>query len=224
MGSPQHALLQTAPAPAAHKPAPLGDPRFRALLSAQDWASLPAPVRRRFSKRLAGGASVVYRGVVTETRMSRLGYALAQLARLIGGPLPTSRGSGLPAVVTVTEDMETQGQHWTRLYVRQSGFPQVIHSSKRFAGSTGLEEYVGAGVGMALRVEVEAGALVFRSAGYFVQVLGKRLRLPAWLTPGALTVTHCELGEGRFVFTLSLVHPRFGELIAQSAVFADGEV
>ena len=218
----QHALLQSPPP--VQIPAPLGDPRFRALLGAADWANLPAPVRRRFSKRLAGGASVVYRGVVTGTRMNRLGYALAQLARLIGGPLPTSRDSGLPAVVTVTGDMETQGQHWTRLYVRQSGFPQVIHSSKRFAGPTGLEEYVGAGIGMALRIEVLPGALVFRSAGYFVQLFGKRLRLPAWLTPGALTVMHRELGEGRFLFTLSVVHPRFGELIAQSALFEDAEL
>ena len=215
--------LTTAPASPSQPSAPLGDPRFRALLSARDWASLPLPVRRRFSKRLAGGATVVYRGVVTETRMNRLGFTLAQAARLIGGPLPTSRVCGLPAVVTVTEDMATQGQHWTRLYVRPSGFPQIVHSSKRFAGSTGLEEYVGAGVGVALRVTVEDGALVFRSSGYFIQVLGKRLRLPAWLTPGALTVTHAEIGGGKFLFTLRLAHPRFGEMIAQSAEFEDGD-
>jgi hypothetical protein len=42
----------------------LGDPRFRALLSEEDWAALPVAVRRRFSKRLADGSAAVYVGKV----------------------------------------------------------------------------------------------------------------------------------------------------------------
>lgn len=199
----------------------LGDTRFRALLRKQDWNALPAPVRRRFSKRLAGGDSVVYAGEVTETWVTTAGWLLAQAARLIGGPLPLFREVDVPAVVTVTEDARTGGQIWTRMYARRSGFPQVIHSAKRFAGATGLEEYVGCGVGMALTVHVEDGVLLFRSAGYFVQIAGRRLRLPRWLTPGALTVTHRELGEGWFLFGLDIVHPRLGHLIHQSAMFRE---
>jgi Domain of unknown function (DUF4166) len=120
--------------------ADIGDLRFRTLLSDHDWASLPPPVRRRFSKRLAGGRTAVYVGEVVETRMSKVGYALAQVARLIGGPFPVSTDSDVPSVVSVTEDMATGGQIWTRLYARRAGFPQVIHSSKRFCGPTGLEE------------------------------------------------------------------------------------
>ena len=37
----------------------LGDLRFRALMSEADWAALPLPIRRRFSKRLAGGDTAV---------------------------------------------------------------------------------------------------------------------------------------------------------------------
>lgn len=200
----------------------LGDVRFRALMAEADWFKLPLPIRRRFSKQLAGGETAVYVGEILETRLSPAGWLLAQLLRLIGGPLPTARDVGVPSVVTVTEEMATGGQIWTRLYARRRSFPQVIHSSKRFGGRTGLEEYVGYGVGMALAIEVRDGALVFRSDGYFLQILGRRLFLPAWAAPGALSVTHAEIGDGRFLFTLEIVHPRLGLLIRQSAAFREG--
>jgi uncharacterized protein DUF4166 len=201
----------------------LGDLRFRGLMAEADWLALPLPIRRRFSKRLANGRTIVYVGEVTETRMSRAGFLLAQVLRLIGGPLPLSRDAPCPSVVTVTEDVATQGQHWTRLYARRNGFPQVIHSSKRFAGPTGLEEYLGFGVGMALTLHVEGAALVFRAAGYFLQVLGRRFALPRWASPGALSITHAELGDGRFLFELELIHPRLGLLVRQTAAFREGE-
>lgn len=199
----------------------LADLRFRALLSAADWAALPAAIRRRFSKRVAGGETAIYSGEVVETRLSRVGWLFAQLARLCGGPLPLSPLSGVPAVVSVTEDMVTGGQIWTRLYARRNGFPQIIHSSKRFCGPTGLEEYVGRGVGMELTVHVEEGVLLFRSARYFIRLGPLCLHLPAWLTPGALTVSHAELDEGRFSFGLEVVHPLFGGIIHQEAVFRE---
>ena len=120
------------------------------------------------------------------------------MARLIGGPLPIGDRYHVPSIVTVTEDAATGGQIWTRIYARRNGFPQVIHSAKRFAGPTGLEEYVGFGVGMALRIVRRRAALLFRSAGYFLQLGRLKLALPAWLTPGALTVTHTDLGGGEF--------------------------
>jgi hypothetical protein len=74
---------------------------------------------------------------------------------------------------------------------------------------------------MALTVHAERGALVFRAAHYFLQVGRFRLRLPDWLTPGALAVTHAELGDGRFLFKLDIVHPRLGRLICQTAAFRE---
>lgn len=199
----------------------LGDLRFRALVPPDEWASLPSQIGRRFSRRLAGGRTIVFAGEVVETRMSVAGHLLAQAARLIGSPFPTSTDSGVPSVVTVTEDFASGGQIWTRLYARRAGFPQVVHSSKRFRGPTGLEEHVGCGIGMMLTVHAEAGALVFRSAGYFMDLLRWRLRLPAALTPGSLSVTHMECGNGRFSFTLDVAHPRFGLLIHQRVLFRE---
>lgn len=198
----------------------LADLRFRALLSAEAWAALPPAVRRRFSKRLTDGGTATYCGAVGTVAANTAGRLLAEAARLIGGPLPLVFEPGA-SVVTVTEDHVGQGQVWTRLYARRTGFPQVIHSAKRFAGPTGLEEYVGSGVGMALTVAVEDEALVFRSAFYFVTVLGLRVRLPPWVEPGRLTIVHRDLGGGAFAFTLALDHPWLGRLIGQDAVFRD---
>jgi hypothetical protein len=213
--------LPAPPDPDENLDATICDVRFRALLPDDEWGRLPLATWRRFSKRLADGKTAIYAGEVVEISFSRIGWWVAQLARLIGGPLPTCGDTHVPSIVTVTEDAATGGQVWTRIYARRNGFPQVIHSSKRFSGPTGLEEYLGFGVSMALRMLVDGQALLFQSAGYFVQVGQLRVRLPALLTPGALTVTHSDLGSGKFQFTLEIVHPRFGMLVRQAAVFRE---
>ncbi len=205
-----------------HPSLPIPDNRFRQLLGSENWRKLPAAIRARFGKRVSGGQSVAYQGIVTEMNMNGFGWLLAQLTRLLGAPLPYDKSSiGQPAVVTVTEDIAGDGQFWIRQYGRKSGFPQVVHSSKRFSGPTGLEEYIGFGIGMALKVEAEEDALLFKSDHYFVSVLGLRLRLPSLLSPGALTIAHCDLGDGKFLFSLNLHSRLLGTLIAQDAVFRD---
>ncbi|MDJ0627595.1 MAG: DUF4166 domain-containing protein [Rhodobacter sp.] len=208
--------------PAQHA---IPDDRFRRLLGAREWGALPAAVRRRFGKRLIDGASVVYQGQVVAMRMNLAGRLLAHITRIIGGPLPFDLSSiGQPAIVSVTEDCAGQGQFWIRQYGRATGFPQVVHSSKRFGGPTGIEEYVGAGIGMALRVSTEGGALIFKSDHYFLRLGALRIRLPRWLNPGALTIAHRDLGDGRFLFSLTLKSRLLGELIHQDAQFFDSEV
>ncbi len=198
---------------------PLHDLRFRALLGGAAWSGLPATVRQRFSRRLRPGASVTYAGEIVESRRTRFGTLIAQLCRLIGGPLPLYDGVAVPAVVTITEDGATGGQFWTRMYGRPCGFPQVIHSSKRFAGPTGLEEYLGFGFGIALTVSADSTALHFRSDHYFVAIGAVRLRLPRWLGPGELTISHVDCGDGGFTFVLALRHSLFGEIIHQTGLF-----
>ncbi len=185
---------------------------------------MPLAIRRRFSERLDGGRTVTYSGTIVAVRMSHIGWLLAQAARLIGGPLPLSRAVGVPATVAVTEDEATGGQFWTRIYGRQKGFPQVVHSSKRFSGPTGLEEYLGYGISIALTVDIAGEALHFRSAGFAISLCGIRVALPPRLNPFTLTVSHFDRGDGRFMFQLDLRHSRFGELIHQQAIFTDSQV
>ena len=119
------------------------------------------------------------------------------------------------------EDRKGMGQFWTRTYARRSGFPQVIHSSKRFAGKTGLEEHIGLGVGMALQVSAIEDGIAFRSDHYFLSMLNWRIRLPHWLSPGQTVVKHRHIDEGHFLFSLELRHKWLGELVYQDGVFRD---
>jgi hypothetical protein len=207
--------------PCGPAPSPCGDLRFRRLLGAQAWEELPHAVRERFGKRLGRGQSANYAGRVVACRMNLAGWLLAQGCRVIGAPLPLDRGGGASAVVSVTEDGASGGQVWTRVYARRRGFPQVIHSAKRFAGPTGLEEYLGGGFGIALTVGAIGSGIRFSSDHYFLCLGGVRLRLPRWLSPGRLTIDHEDHGDGIFTFTLSLRHRLFGQLMCQHSRFSD---
>ncbi len=197
------------------------DERFRNLLGSVAWAQLPAPVRRRFSAAIPPGGAKLYAGNVVATELSLGGRTLALLGRLIGTPLPETNGAIGEAIVTVTEDSHFGGQVWTRIYGRPGRFPQVVHSAKRFTGPTGLEEYVGSGISMTLRVTVEDGALVFRSERYVLQIGGIRMTIPKVLSPGLMTIIHRQEPDNTFSFTLTLVHPVLGLLIRQLAYFRD---
>lgn len=204
---------------------PSFDDRFKNLLGADAWNRLPQAIKHRFSKRMVGDASLAYQGRVTEMKMNLSGRLLAFVMRAIGAPLPFDLTSvGRAAVVTVTEDAATGGQFWIRQYCRSSGFPQMVSSSKRFDGPTGLEEYIGYGIGIALRLESTEQALLFKSDCYFVKIDRWRVPLPKWICPGNLVIAHEELVGGQFRFSLVLSHRLLGEVIRQDAVFRDAEI
>jgi len=203
------------------------DARFRQLLDKAAWAGLPQAVQYRFSKRIEGAKVVIYPGIIRKVRASLAGRVFIQLCRLIGAPLPLGQDPGVPAAVSVSEDGDGGGQCWSRIYGRKHGFPQAIRSAKCFAGPTGLEEHIGCGIGMALNVFAVDKGLEFRSDHYFVQIAGKRLRIPGWMQPGQTVVRHIDQGlgddgVGRFVFSLRLKHKWLGELIYQEGLFSDG--
>jgi hypothetical protein len=197
------------------------DLRFRSLVGAAAWSRLPAAIADRFSLRLEPGAAITYVGEIVESRRNNIGRLLAHMGRAIGSHLPLHDDIAVPAAVAVMEDPTTGGQFWTRIYGQTHGFPQIVQSSKRFAGPTGLEEYLGFGFGIALIVEADNEALRFRSDHYFFQLSHLRFRLPRWLSPGDLTIAHVDRGAPWFSFVLSLSHPLFGELINQTGLFRE---
>jgi hypothetical protein len=88
-------------------------------------------------------------------------------------------------------------------------------------GPTGLEEWIGAGIGMPLGVSFEKRALVFRSVDCIWRLGSWRLRFPDWMTPGRIDVIHLGERHGQFSFSLSVVHPLFGDIIYQIGFFRD---
>ena len=200
----------------------VADDRFRDLVGLASWALLPAPVQKRFGRRRSV-ESVVYAGEIVECRRNWVGRLVVEVARLIGAPLPLTLDVGVPAIVGVMEDGEG-GQFWTRSYLRRRGFPQVIHSRKVFSGPTGLEEWLGGGVGVALDVSASPQGLVFRSRFYFLRLGARRWRLPGWCCPGELSVGHIDRGDESFAFTLSLRHRWFGEIFSQTGLFRECRV
>jgi hypothetical protein len=216
------------PKPARERANPARDGRYEALMGAQQWRTLPADIRRRFSKRPHPDEATVYRGEVVETTMTAAGWLMAQIARPFGGALPTTPNATGPAVVAVTDAPAINGMIWSRQYPRSATggrFPQVIHSAKRFAGPTGLEEYLplapGVGLLMRLTLHAEPGTLIFRSSGYALDLAGRAIALPRWLWPGHCNIRHRTETGDRFSFTLDLSHPLFGHLIRQVAFFED---
>ena len=74
---------------------------------------------------------------------------------------------------------------------------------------------------MTLDVYARENALVFGSKQYFVQLGSRRLFLPHWLCPGTLYVTHAEVADDKFSFTLQLFHRRFGLILRQMGIFRE---
>ncbi|NKI93701.1 DUF4166 domain-containing protein [Rhizobacter sp. SG703] len=198
-------------------PAPLD---LAALVGADGWSRLPAAVQRRFGR---AHADTTYIGHM-ELGCSRIGGLYARLARLFGGPLTRIRASGVTTTVRVGADGRG-GVVWERGFHRSAMLGarhvRTVRSTKELGPDGRLIERTDGGLSMALDVFEERGSLVFRSRAFSLVWGRLRVPVPALLTPGTCRVVHTDLGHGFFRFTLSMVHPLWGETFHQSGVFAD---
>jgi hypothetical protein len=191
-----------------------------ALVGADGWARLPAAVQHRFG---VAHADATYEGHM-DLRCSVVGHLYAAFARLLGGPLTHLNTHAVPTTVRVSGNGQG-GVIWERrFHTGAAGQDRTVCSTKEVGADGGLLERTVGGLSMSLDVFEEAGALVFQSRS-FCLVWGRlRLPVPALLTPGVCRVVHTDLGAGQFRFTLSMVHPLWGETFHQTGVFADPTV
>jgi hypothetical protein len=141
------------------------------------------------------------------------------MCRCIGTPVAPYVGENVPLRVRVYRIDD--GIVWERRYAFADR-ECVVKSTKQFDGSA-LVEKLGGGLHMRLRVFEAQGALHFVSDGYFFRVGQRTLPLPDGFLPGGTHVTHCDLGDGRFRFTMRTHHPWFGELFFQDGIFSERE-
>lgn len=195
-----------------------------ALAGAAAWARLPAAVQRRFG---TAHADVSYHGHM-DLRCSLIGHVYAALTRPWGGPLTHINTTALPATVNVSHNGRG-GVVWERRFHTgtdtnngaHQGADRTVRSTKELGTDGTLLERTDGGLAMSLDVLEEDGALVFRSRRFWWVLAGLRIPVPTLLTPGTCRVAHTDLGAGQFRFTLSMVHPLWGETFHQSGVFTD---
>ncbi|MDZ7918980.1 DUF4166 domain-containing protein [Rhodoferax sp.] len=190
------------------------------MVGADGWSRLPLAVQRRFA---VAHADTTYEGHM-DLRRSRMGWVYAVLSRIVGGPLTTLNCFGVPIKVRVTGNGQG-GVVWERCFLAEtaktSGQECVVRSTKVLDTDGSLLERTDGGLSMSLAVFEEDGMLVFRSHRFWWMFGQLRIRIPTLLTPGTCRVVHADLGNGLFRFTLSMVHPLWGETFYQSGVFVD---
>jgi len=207
------------PGPPASEQGGNHHPGLRQVLGEADWQELPRAVRARFAD---GCRSVDYVGVFEVVRASALGRVIAQVARLIGTPVVPWVGTNLRAVVHVGP--AGGGVAWERAYHRPGGERCLVRSVKVVTPDLQMVERLPAGLCMPLHVFTSRGILHFVSRGYYFR-LGLpgghelHLSLPAWCSPGETHVEHIDEGSGWFRFTMTVTHPRFGEMFYQTGRF-----
>lgn len=188
---------------------------LHALVGAAGWSQLPPAVQHRFA---VAHADVNYQGAM-DLRCSAVGHIYATLARVLGSPLTHLNADAVPTTVRVSGNGQG-GVVWERCFHAERN-ERTVRSTKEVGADGGLLERTDGGLSMSLDVFEEAGTLIFRSRSFWLVWGRLRLPVPALLTPGTCRVVHTDLGGGLFRFTLSMVHPLWGETFHQSGVFAD---
>lgn len=198
---------------------------IRFLLGDDAWLRLKPAIRKRFGCDAQLGNTHLYCGKMHRVDASYIGLLMAHTARLIGSPMAWSRGQDIPCDVITFDDPDRPGGIvWERHYYFASDKKQIARTTKIVSENEGLLECFGKHFGMKLKLEEAEGALHFVSTKFYLQLFGKRISLPNFLSPGTLRVTHRDLGSDQFQFVLEVDHPVFGQLAFQDGYFKEEEM
>ena len=190
------------------------------LIGHNAWARLPETVRVRFAHP---ESTVDYVGEFEIVRANLLGKIIAWACQIIGTPVVPRTGTNVAAAVHVSPS--GQGVEWRREYRWPGHAPYLVRSTKVIGDDGILVEELPAHLRMALNVFEQCGVLHFVSKAYFFEfaipwtLRRARIALPSWLSPGVTHVEHIDGAEGWFRFTMTVIHPLFGEVFYQTGRF-----
>jgi hypothetical protein len=194
---------------------------FKKILGAR-WRELHPDIRQRFDRNPEPGKPLSYTGVLTELTCSRAGKVWAYLARpFIKGALIPHTDAEFPVDIEVYAKRGDPAIYKQRIY-RLNGRDPIQFTSFMREGPRGeVFEYVGGGLGMILVLDVRDGNLHFESDGYFWQLCGMRLPLPALLTPGKTFLCHRNCDSTSFDIRIHIEHPVLGTTFTQAGKFRE---
>ena len=190
---------------------------LREVLGSEAWNRLPEAVRERFADATE---AATYAGAFEIVRASLFGRVFAWLGTWFGTPVAPRAELNVEAYVRVRPNAD--GVTWDREYRWADGARHLVRSTKLVDEHGKLIEKLPARLCMPLDTFEEGGVLHFVSKGYYFD-LGIRLWLPGLLSPGVTHVEHIDLGHGWFRFTMSVMHPLFGEVFFQTGRFSASE-
>src|SRR5690606_22278130 len=119
-------------------------------------------------------------------------------------------GHDVPVDIIVSTHSDRAGVFKQRTYFFPGKKPFTFNSRMLMGGNGELLEYVGAGLGMKIRIEAKDGNLHFRDDGYFIELFGRRISLPRFLSPGNTYLVHKDMGEKKFHIMIDISHPLYG--------------
>ncbi len=193
---------------------------IRDLIGEAAWWRLSAAVRARFGTSPAAGERWHFRGVMDRVECSWAGRVMAWASRVTGAPVAHLTGREVPIDVLVYAEENRDGTVWERVYDFAGNRRTTARTTKRMEAGPRLLECFGLGFGMELDVYEHDAALHFRSTSFYVDVGGRRVRLPLAFSPGVLLVEHIDEGGGTFRFRMTVDHPVFGRVFFQDGVFS----
>lgn len=192
---------------------------FKKILGSE-WLRLHPDIQARFDKNPAPGKPLRYRGHLTELTCSRLGWVLGHLTMpMIDGALMPYNDANFPVDIEVYSKQDCASIFKQRIYRLNQRKPVQFTSYMSESSNGEVLEYVGMGLGMKLVLDVRDGNLHFESDGYFWELFGVRIPLPALLTPGKTFLCHRNNSPTQFDIRIEIRHPIFGTTYTQAGVF-----
>lgn len=194
---------------------------FKKILGSA-WGGLHPDIQARFDKNPLPGKPLHYRGRLSELTCSKLGRLLGYLTMpLIKGALMPYNDADFPVDIQVYSKPDCASIFKQRIYRLNVRKPVMFTSFMAESSKGEVLEYVGMGLGMKLVLDVRDGNLHFESDGYFWEVFGVRIPLPAMITPGKTFLCHRNNHANQFDIRIEIRHALFRTMFTQVGVFRE---